>query len=98
MSVPDKWMMAMVGSTGDNFAHGDNYDLDAFKELANAPTEWAEQVRYQFEEVLRTCPVSVKWYIEHANADLGDEETLYRYLQEMYDFLFRGGPYPETEG
>lgn len=42
--------------------------------------------------------MTVDWYIEHANVDLGDEETLYRYLQEAYDYVFHGGPWPVTEG
>ena len=48
--------------------------------------------------MLRKRPVTVGWYVEHANDDLGDEETLCRYLQEVYDYVFRSGPWPETEG
>ncbi len=61
-------------------------------------SEWIERVRRQFDEVLQTRPVTVDWYIEHANADLGDEETLYRYLKEVYDYVFSDGPWPVTEG
>jgi hypothetical protein len=61
-------------------------------------SEWIERVQPQFDEVLQTRSVTVDWYIEHANAGLGDEETLYRYLQEVYDYVSRDGPWPETEG
>ncbi len=93
MTVPYEWMM-----TVHLFMHRDNYNLDALKEAVPKRSEWIERVQRQFEEVLRTRPVTVDWYIEHANADLGDEETLYRYLQEVYDYVFRGGPWPVTEG
>jgi hypothetical protein len=92
MSVPYKWTKAI-----HFFAHGDNYDLDAFKGLTTAPTEWAKQIQNEFEEILRTRPIDTKWYLEHANADFRDDEELYRYLIQMYDFLFSAGPYPETE-
>lgn len=93
MTVPNEWMM-----TVHLFMHGDNYDLDELKKAVAERSEWIKRVQRQFEEVLRTRPASVAWYIEHANADLGDEETLYRYLQEVYDYVFRDGPWPETEG
>ena len=93
MTVPYEWMM-----TVHLFMHTSNYDLDELKKAVVEQSEWIEQVRREFEEVLGTRPVSVEWYIEHANADLGGEETLYRYLKEVYDYIFRSGPWPETEG
>ena len=93
MTVPYEWMM-----TVHLFLHGDNYNLDELKAAVAEGSEWIERVQRQFEEVLRTRPASVDWYIEHANADLGDEETLYRYLQAVYDYVFRDGAWPETEG
>ena len=92
MTVPYEFMM-----TVHLFMHGDNYDLDELKEAVLERSEWIERVQRQFDEVLRTRPVTVGWYIEHANADLGDEETLYRYLNEVYDYVFRDGPWPVTE-
>jgi hypothetical protein len=67
------------------FHHTKNYDLGAVQEAATKRTAWAEQIRHKFEEVLRSRPVTVKWYREHANDDLRDEETHYRYLQEACD-------------
>lgn len=93
MTVPYEWMM-----TVNLFMHGDNYNLDALKEAVPKRSEWIGRVQRQFVEVLRTRPVTVDWYIEHANVDLGDEETLYRYLQEVYDYVFSNGPWPVTEG
>lgn len=93
MTVPYEFMM-----TAHLFLNTDNYNLDALKNAVPKSSEWIERVQRQFDEVLRTRPVTVDWYIEHANADLGDEETLYRYLQEVYDYVFRDGPWPETEG
>lgn len=93
MTVPYEWMM-----TVHLFMHGDNYNLDALKEAVPKRSEWIERVQRQFVEVLRTRPVTVDWYIEHANVDLRDEETLYRYLQEVFDYVFRSGPWPVTEG
>ena len=93
MTVPYEWMM-----TVHLFMHGDNYNLEALNEAVPKRSEWIECVQRQFVEVLRTRPVTVDWYIEHANVDLGDEETLYRYLQEVFDYVFRGGPWPVTEG
>lgn len=93
MTVPYEWMM-----TVHLFMHGDNHNLDALKEAVPKRSEWIGRVQRQFVEVLRTRPVTVDWYIEHANVDLGDEETLYRYLQEVYDYVFSNGPWPVTEG
>jgi hypothetical protein len=93
MTVPYEFMM-----TVHLFMHGDNYDLDELKDAVLERSQWIERVRRQFDEVLQTRPVTVDWYIEHANADLGDEETLYRYLKEVYDYVFSDGPWPVTEG
>lgn len=89
--IPYQWTSAI-----HLFAHTNNYDLQALKEgLAENPAAY-EVVRRQFDEVLRTRPVTVEWYAEHANDVLEDEEELYRYLQEMYDYLFNEGPWPTT--
>ena len=93
MTLPYEWMM-----TVHLFMHGDNYNLDELNKAVVEQSDWIKRVQRQFDEVLRTRPVTVDWYIEHANADLGDEETLYRYLKEVYDYVFRDGPWPATEG
>jgi len=54
MTVPYEWMM-----TVHLFMHGDNYNLDALKEAVPKRSEWIERVQRQFEEVLRTRPVTV---------------------------------------
>ena len=51
----------------------------------------------QFNEVLQTRSVTVDWYAEHANELFDDEETLYRYLNEVYEYVFGDGPWPATE-
>lgn len=98
MTVPYEWMMTVhLFMHTDNY-NLDNYNLDELKAAVAERSERIERVQRQFEEVLRTRPVTVEWYVEHANDTLGDEETLYRYLQEVYDFVFLDGPWPETEG
>jgi hypothetical protein len=92
MTVPYEWKITVL-----LFMHGNIYDLDELKEATLERSEWIERVQRQFEEVLQTRPVTVGWYFEHANAGFGDEETLYRYLKEVYDYVFREGPWPVTE-
>lgn len=92
MKVPYEFMM-----TTHLFLHTDNYNPDVLKNAVPERSEWIERVQRQFEEVLLTRPVTVDWYAEHANDGFDDEETLYRYLQEVYDYVFRDGPWPETE-
>ena len=55
MTVPYEWMM-----TVHLFMHTSNYDLDELKKAAVEQSEWIEQVRREFEEVLGTRPVSVE--------------------------------------
>ncbi|MBK4214643.1 hypothetical protein JJJ17_01745 [Paracoccus caeni] len=89
--VPYEWMMMI-----HLFAHTNNYDLDALKEGLQLEPEWSEIIRRNFDEVLEKRLVTLEWYDKHANHGLDDEETLYRYLQEMYDYLFNDGPLPES--
>jgi hypothetical protein len=57
-----------------------------------------DRVQQQFDEVLQTRMVTIDWYAEHANELFDDEERLYRYFNEVYDYVFRDGPWPVTEG
>ena len=92
MTVPHEWKMAVR-----LFLNADVYNPKELKDAAAERTDWIEQVRRQFEEVLRTRPVDVDWYIEEANANFDDEERLYTYLQEVYDYIFLDGPWPDEE-
>lgn len=93
MTVPYEFMM-----TTHLFFHTNNYKLDVLKGAVPKRSEWIERVQRQFDEVLQTRSVTVDWYAEHANELFDDEETLYRYLREVYDYVFSNGPWPETEG
>jgi hypothetical protein len=92
MTVPYEFMM-----TAHLFLHADNYQPHELKAAVAEKSEWIERVQRQFDEVLRTRSVTVDWYADHANELFDDEETLYRYLNEVYDYVFRDGPWPETE-
>lgn len=92
MTVPYEFMM-----TAHLFLHTDNYQPHELKTAVAEKSEWIERVQWQFDEVLRTRSVTVDWFAEHANELLDDEETLYRYLDEVYDHVFRNGPWPVTE-
>jgi hypothetical protein len=92
MTVPYEFMM-----TAHLFLHADNYQPHELKAAVAEKSEWIECVQRQFDEVLRTHSVTADWYADHANELFDDEETLYRYLNEVYDYVFRDGPWPETE-
>jgi predicted nucleotidyltransferase len=92
MTVPYEFMM-----TTHLFLHTNNYQPDVLKAAFPKRSEWIDRVQRQFDEVLQMRPVTVDWYAEHANELFDDEETLYRYLNEVYDYVFRNGPWPVTE-
>ena len=92
MTVPYEFMM-----TTHLFLHTNNYQPHELKAAVAEKSEWIERVQQQFDEVLQSPSVTVEWYAEHANELFDDEETLYRYLNEVYDYVFRDGPWPETE-
>ncbi|PLL11585.1 hypothetical protein C0V75_16335 [Tabrizicola sp. TH137] len=93
MTVPYEFMM-----TTHLFLHTNNYRPDELRAAVPKRSEWIERVQRQFDEVLHTRSVTVDWYAEHANELFDDEETLYRYLKEVYDYVFSNGPRPVTEG
>jgi hypothetical protein len=92
MTVPYEFMM-----TTHLFLHTNNYRPHELKAAVAEKSEWIDRVQRQFDEVLQTHSVTVDWYAEHANELFDDEETLYRYLNEVYDYAFRDGPWPVTE-
>ena len=92
MTVPYEFMM-----TAHLFLHTDNYPPPELKAAVAEKSEWIERVQRQFDEVLRTRSVTVDWYADHANELFDDEETLHRYLNEVYEYVFSDGPWPVTE-
>lgn len=92
MTVPYEFMM-----TTHLFLHTDNYNPAELRKAVAERSEWIDRVQRQFDEVLQTRVVTVDWYADHANELFDDEDILYRYLHEVYDYVFRDGPWPETE-
>jgi hypothetical protein len=92
MTVPYEFMM-----TAHLFLHTNNYQPHELKAAVAQRSEWIERVQRQFNEVLQTRSVTVDWYAEHANELFEDEETLYRYLNEVYEYVFSDGPWPVTD-
>lgn len=88
MTVPYEFMM-----TAHLFLHTNNYRPHELRAAVAEISEWIERVQRQFDEVLQTRSVSVDWWKEHANEWFDDEETLYRYLREVYDYVFSNGPW-----
>ncbi|MFC5724751.1 hypothetical protein ACFP1Z_31840 [Streptomyces gamaensis] len=49
-------------------------------------------VRTGLEEILQTRSLTVDDYTGLTNIEFPDEDTLYKYLQDMYAYLFEGHP------
>ncbi|MFC6063766.1 hypothetical protein [Streptomyces ochraceiscleroticus] len=58
--------------------------LFAFKE------EYVDAVKQGFEELLRDRDFTVEDYERLTEVEFDDEDSLYEYLQRMYQYLFEG--------
>jgi hypothetical protein len=93
MTVPYQLML-----TTHLFLHTNNYQPHELKAAVPKRSEWTDRVQRQFDKLLQTRTVTIDWYAEHAQELIDEDETLYRYLNEVYDRVFRDRPWPVTEG
>ena len=71
------------------------YGPDKLREELSHVSEWGERLRRNFEHVLERKTSTAKGYARRTEIAFESGEALFVYLQNLYDFLFAAGCYPE---
>ncbi|GAA2608307.1 hypothetical protein SMC26_29105 [Actinomadura fulvescens] len=74
-------------------------DLESMKEVLEAGSaDYAAAVKAGMQELLAERPFSVGDWFSRTYVSFDDEDELYSYLQDAYDYLFEGkGEPPEID-
>ena len=78
------------------FCNANNLDMDEFKKQLQVE-KWQRlhpSFKEDFQRVIRDRLITMKEHARLTDIDFETDDELFAYLQKIFDYLYKDGPYP----
>lgn len=85
-----------VAAMFDSYGHVNNLDMDKFKRQLQVE-KWQRlrpSFKEDFQRVIRDRLITMEEHARLTDIDFETDDELFEYLQKIFDYLYKDGPYP----